>query len=259
MSSINFVSADAIEEARKTRQEEWERAHANAENPPPLKEEEPYDPRTLYERLQEQKQKKQDAFLEATKFGNLIHKIDNDEFEFLNTLEDDEAKKKQELADQEAEELKKFRMNVKLRSAPPPPVPLLSGPGSIVPKSSANASSTLTGGSTTSTPKKKASLFAGLVKRDNSSSASSTSAASTPSSTSKPATSSSSQLVSTATAPVDGSKATGKRKADEPLVHVSGNDEESKKPKVDGPSATTSKPNALLNLIAYDSSSDEDE
>ncbi|KAF9362747.1 hypothetical protein BGX34_005575 [Mortierella sp. NVP85] len=232
MSSINFVSAD----------------------PPPLKEEEPYDPRTLYERLQEQKQKKQDAFLEATKFGNLIHKIDNDEFEFLNTLENDEAKKKQELAEQEAEELKKFRMNVKLRSAPPPPVSLLSGPGSIAPKSNANTSSTLTGGSTTSTPKKKASLFAGLVKRDNSSTPSSTSAASTPSPTSKPATSSP-QLVSSATASVDGSKVTGKRKADE---HVSGNDE-SKRPKVDGPSATTSKPNALLNLIAYDSSSDEDE
>jgi hypothetical protein len=79
-------------------------------DPPPPKEEEPYDPRTLYERLQEQKQKKQDAFLEATKFGNLIHKIDNDEFEFLNTLEDEEVKKKRELAEQEAEELKQFRM-----------------------------------------------------------------------------------------------------------------------------------------------------
>lgn len=38
-------------------------------DPPPVPEEEPYDPRTLYERLQEQKQKKDDAFAEATKFG----------------------------------------------------------------------------------------------------------------------------------------------------------------------------------------------
>ncbi|KAG0258884.1 hypothetical protein BG011_003020, partial [Mortierella polycephala] len=78
-------------------------------DPPPIKEEEPYDPRTLYERLQEQKQKKQDAFSEATKFGNLIHRIDNEEFDFLNTLESDEVKKKKELAEQEEEELKKFR------------------------------------------------------------------------------------------------------------------------------------------------------
>lgn len=42
--------------------------------------------------------------------GNLIHKIDNDEFDFLSSLEDEEAKKKREQAEQEAEELKNFRM-----------------------------------------------------------------------------------------------------------------------------------------------------
>lgn len=44
--------------------------------------------------------------------GNLIHRIDNDEFDFLNTLENDEAKKKKELEEQEEEELKKFRQYV---------------------------------------------------------------------------------------------------------------------------------------------------
>lgn len=101
-----------LEEARKARKEEWEKAYANNESkylnareawpsttihhtsialhtlayynqliflcvplildPPPIQEEVPYDPRTLYERLQEQKQKKSDAFAEATKFGTAI-------------------------------------------------------------------------------------------------------------------------------------------------------------------------------------------
>lgn len=44
-------------------------------DPPPIKEEVPYDPRTLYERLQEQKQKKDDAFAEATKFGKNLTRL----------------------------------------------------------------------------------------------------------------------------------------------------------------------------------------
>ncbi|KAI8604464.1 N-terminal domain of NEFA-interacting nuclear protein NIP30-domain-containing protein [Dissophora ornata] len=245
MSSINFVSADAIEEARKARQKEWQKAYENTENPPPLKEEVPYDPRTLYERLQEQKQKKDDAFAEATKFGNLIHRIDNDEFDFLNTLENDEARKKRELAEQEEEELKKFRMNVQLKTAPPPSEP--ASLSSIIPKSDSLSSSS----AATLAPKKKTSLFAGLVKRNNTSSSTTTSSPSASSSKSSPAK------------PTEGSTnaATSKRKAEKDDDSPDKKDADGKKPKVDAvvSPAAKPKPNALLSLVAYDSSSDDED
>ena len=40
--------------------------------PPPPDEVDTYDSRTLYERLKEQKDKKEEAFLESTKFGKNI-------------------------------------------------------------------------------------------------------------------------------------------------------------------------------------------
>uniref|UniRef100_A0A8D2IZA4 FAM192A/Fyv6 N-terminal domain-containing protein n=1 Tax=Varanus komodoensis TaxID=61221 RepID=A0A8D2IZA4_VARKO len=61
-----FVSEVEIEERRKRRQEEWEKVR----KPDDPKEcpEEVYDPRSLYERLQEQKDKKQQEFEEQFKF-----------------------------------------------------------------------------------------------------------------------------------------------------------------------------------------------
>ncbi|KAG0003010.1 hypothetical protein BGZ79_001860 [Entomortierella chlamydospora] len=241
------TGGNSIEEARKARQEEWKKAYENKENPPPLQEEVPYDPRTLYERLQEQKQKKEDAFAEATKFGNLIHKIDNDEFDFLSNLENEEVKKKRELAEQEEEELKRFRMNVQLKSAPPPPQPVLGAMAFAAPPSLLASSSTA---------KKKKPLFAGLVKRkddDNKGSSSS------------PTSSSSTTSQSVNESPVIGSK----RKAETqsptsvsstPSKSVNGNEAENKKTKVeDATPAAKPKSNALLSLAAYDSETDEDD
>ncbi|KAG0370485.1 hypothetical protein BGZ54_006137 [Gamsiella multidivaricata] len=241
MSSINFVND--IEEARKTREDEWKKAYENKENPPPLKEPETYDPRTLYERLQEQKQKKDDAFAEATKLGNLIHRLDNDEFDFLTNLEQEEAKKKRELAEQEEEALKAFRMNVQLKSAPPPSQP--ASLVSVIPKPDITASASGSSSSPSSGPKKrKTSLFAGLVKRDDSPSSTSTTSSSKPSVTGNTST------------------ATGKRKADDKNESsnksMADKDPESKRPKVDT-AAAKPKPNALLSLVAYDSSSDDEE
>ncbi|KAI1318574.1 hypothetical protein EDD11_006265 [Mortierella claussenii] len=272
MSSINFVNS--IEEARKARQEEWNKAYQNKENPPPLKEEEPYDPRTLYERLQEQKQKKIDAFAEATKFGNLIHKIDNDEFDFLSSLESEEVQKKKLLAEQEEEELKTFRMNVQSKSAPLPQVPVSltafaadSGPfsmSSLSPLSSLSPVSTSSSGSASNSSslagsatarKKKPSLFAGLVKRkDNDDSSSSSGTPTTTSSTTPSATGT-------------------KRKADTSSSTMSPSasnikDAENKKAKIDNKaspvtispgSSSKPKPNALASLVAYDSDSEGDD
>ncbi|KAF9985410.1 hypothetical protein BGZ75_003006 [Mortierella antarctica] len=219
-------------------------------DPPPIQEEVPYDPRTLYERLQEQKQKKDDAFAEATKFGNLIHRIDNDEFDFLSTLENEEAQKKRELAEQEEEELRKFRMNVQLKTAPAPSQSLINSSTPLGAASGSSQPGLFTG---TVAPKKKSSLFAGLVKRDNSSSSKSSaldSGVERASAKSKEPT-------------ADASKAGGKRKADEAPETTDNHEStiEAKKSKL-APSAapsSTKKPNALLSLVAYDSSSDDED
>ncbi|KAF9209066.1 hypothetical protein BGZ49_006475 [Haplosporangium sp. Z 27] len=236
--------SNSIEEARKNRQEEWKKAYENKENPPPLQEEETYDPRTLFERLQEQKQKKADAFAEATKFGNLIHKIDNDEFDFLRNLEDEEAEKKRQRDEQEQEELKKFRMNVQIKSAPPPPQP------------AAFATSTFASSSSSSSPptaiaaKKRKPLFAGLVKRrDDDNKGSSSLPSKSPSPTPLPSAKESSAV---------GSKR--KNESHSPLDSVGSDEAENKKPKVETTTpAAKPKSNALLSLAAYDSCSDEDD
>ncbi|KAG0036859.1 hypothetical protein BGZ82_003550 [Podila clonocystis] len=251
MSSINFVKT--LDEARKERQEAWDQAYKNSENPPSIQEEVPYDPRTLYERLQEQKQKKDDAFAEATKFGNLIHRIDNDEFDFLSTLESEESQKKKDLADQEAKELEAFRQN-QLKTQPlPEPSPI--GATSAVP---AFTSSLV--GSSAGAKKNKKSLFGGLVKRKGSETSMADDLASSISGTKG------------AENDAGGSKSLGKRKEDGDGPE---NEEyENKKTKVTTTSASKPTPSApatmapakpvaqkagLLGLVAYDSSSDEDD
>ncbi|KAF9331288.1 hypothetical protein BGZ91_012177 [Linnemannia elongata] len=245
-------SASELEEARKARKEEWEKAYANNENPPPIQEEVPYDPRTLYERLQEQKQKKSDAFAEATKFGNLIHKIDNDEFDFLSSLEDEEAKKKREQAEQEAEELKNFRMNVKSKASTGP-APLLETERSSSSAPKPTYFAPLSSGPT----KKKKSLFAGLVA--------------------KPDSKAESTTATTTGSESEDIKAVGKRKLDDSTDKDDNEEEnkretETKKAKADTASTGSAsvlgsgtgsgkdtKPKGLVGLVAYDSSSDEDD
>lgn len=56
-----------------------------------------YDPRTLYDRLQDQKNKKQEEYEETHKLKNLIRGLDNDELSFLELVDKnkiDEAEKK---------------------------------------------------------------------------------------------------------------------------------------------------------------------
>ncbi|KAF9105507.1 hypothetical protein BGX29_012083 [Mortierella sp. GBA35] len=235
----------SLEEARKTRKAEWDKAYENHENPPPMEEEVPYDPRTLYERLQEQRQKKSDAHAEATKFGNLIHKIDNDEFDFLSTLEQEEAKKKREMAEQEAEELKKFRMNVQLKTAAAAP-PLLDTDGEPATKPAFFTP-------LTSVPKKKASLFAGLVAKPNSPSSPATTITTR-------VTTESTTAATTGSSQAKDVKAVGKRKLDESDSKEAVEDPQAKKTKAaETVTDTGSKPKGLVGLVAYDSSSDEED
>uniref|UniRef100_A0A3B3C4Q0 Proteasome activator subunit 3 interacting protein 1 n=1 Tax=Oryzias melastigma TaxID=30732 RepID=A0A3B3C4Q0_ORYME len=68
--SRKFVSETELDEKRKKRQEEWEKVR-KPEDPEEVPEE-AYDPRSLFERLQEQKDKKQQEFEEQFKFSYKI-------------------------------------------------------------------------------------------------------------------------------------------------------------------------------------------
>uniref|UniRef100_A0A8C4X6R8 Proteasome activator subunit 3 interacting protein 1 n=1 Tax=Erpetoichthys calabaricus TaxID=27687 RepID=A0A8C4X6R8_ERPCA len=118
-----FVSETQIEERRKKRQEEWEKVRKPDD--PEECPEEVYDPRSLYERLQEQKEKKQLEFEEQFKFKNMVKGLDEDETNFL-----DEVSRQQELIekqrrDEDMKELHEYRnalsklpTNIETRSNP---------------------------------------------------------------------------------------------------------------------------------------------
>ncbi|CAG8585226.1 9065_t:CDS:2 [Ambispora gerdemannii] len=110
--SNKFVSEEEIQEARERRKAEWKRVleeGGEKSTDETATREEEYDPRTLYERLQEQKMKKEEMFQEMTRFSNLIHRLDEDEIDFLAALETEERNKELNKLQKEEEELKEFR------------------------------------------------------------------------------------------------------------------------------------------------------
>ncbi|KAI9356199.1 N-terminal domain of NEFA-interacting nuclear protein NIP30-domain-containing protein [Zopfochytrium polystomum] len=78
----------------------------------------PHDGRTLYDRLQEQRERKEEEFLQKTKLGNLIKKLEPDDVEFLR--EQEEAKRRMERLQQEDERsgLEEFRKQRRQVDAP---------------------------------------------------------------------------------------------------------------------------------------------
>uniref|UniRef100_A0ABD2WC84 FAM192A/Fyv6 N-terminal domain-containing protein n=1 Tax=Trichogramma kaykai TaxID=54128 RepID=A0ABD2WC84_9HYME len=108
--SSGFISATELAEQRKRRQEEWERVRT-ADQPAEAPEEQ-YDPRCLFDRLQEQKNKKDAEYEEAHKLKNMIKGLDDDEVEFLDLVDrqkmDEERKKHLE----EEKEMREFKEKV---------------------------------------------------------------------------------------------------------------------------------------------------
>nr|XP_033799652.1 PSME3-interacting protein [Geotrypetes seraphini]XP_033799653.1 PSME3-interacting protein [Geotrypetes seraphini] len=107
-----FVTESELEERRKRRQEEWEKVRKPDD--PEECPEEVYDPRSLYEKLQEQKEQKQQEYEEQFKFKNMIRGLDEDETNFL-----DEVSRKQQLIEQQRrdEEIKELNELNEYRSA----------------------------------------------------------------------------------------------------------------------------------------------
>ncbi|XP_061449748.1 PSME3-interacting protein isoform X1 [Rhineura floridana] len=102
-----FVSEAEIEERRKQRQEEWEKVR-KPEDPEECPEE-VYDPRSLYERLQEQKDKKQQEFEEQFKFKNMVRGLDEDETKFLDEVSQQQALIEKQRREEDLKELNEYR------------------------------------------------------------------------------------------------------------------------------------------------------
>uniref|UniRef100_A0A182Q603 FAM192A/Fyv6 N-terminal domain-containing protein n=1 Tax=Anopheles farauti TaxID=69004 RepID=A0A182Q603_9DIPT len=105
-----FVTETELAEARRKRQEEWEKVRT-ADQPIEAPEDE-YDPRSLYERLQEQKHKKDSEFEEAHKLKNMIKGLDDDEVEFLDLVDKNRMQAERQAQIEEQKELNEFRAKV---------------------------------------------------------------------------------------------------------------------------------------------------
>ncbi|KAI9582835.1 PSME3-interacting protein [Glossina fuscipes] len=108
--SSGFITEAEIAEARKRRQEEWEKVRTPEQ--PLERPEEPYDGRSLFDRLKEQKIKKDLDYEETHKLKNLIRGLDDDEIQFLELADKNKINMEKKQMQEEEEELKEFRSRV---------------------------------------------------------------------------------------------------------------------------------------------------
>ncbi|CAH0760093.1 unnamed protein product [Diatraea saccharalis] len=108
--SSGFISESEIVEARRRRQEEWDKVRT--EDQPQEAPEEPYDTRPLFQRLEEQRLKKEAEYEEAHKLKNMIKGLDDDEVGFLDLVERTKAKAAQQISLEEQKEMQEFRERV---------------------------------------------------------------------------------------------------------------------------------------------------
>ncbi|KAL3998747.1 N-terminal domain of NEFA-interacting nuclear protein NIP30 family protein [Acanthocheilonema viteae] len=85
-----FISEKELDEAKKRRQEEWEKVRKPTD-PKEVPEEE-VDNRPLYDRLKEIRDRKQAEYEEEHRFRNMIRGLDEDECDFLSGVESLKAK-----------------------------------------------------------------------------------------------------------------------------------------------------------------------
>ncbi|KAI8384723.1 N-terminal domain of NEFA-interacting nuclear protein NIP30-domain-containing protein [Radiomyces spectabilis] len=112
-----FVTGSVLENDK----EESVKKEGSQDNAAPQAE---YDPRTLYERLREQRQIKEDQFAEANRLSNFIKRVDADEAEYFTTLSEVQKKLEQERKEKELEELENYRKAVELARITPSTEPL---------------------------------------------------------------------------------------------------------------------------------------
>jgi len=108
--SSGFISEAEIAEQRRMRQEEWDRVRT-ADQPLEAPEES-YDHRSLYERLKDQKNKRDIEYEEAHKLKNMIKGLDDDEVEFLDLVDRTKMEEERKKNLEEEKEMRDFKAAV---------------------------------------------------------------------------------------------------------------------------------------------------
>ncbi|XP_042882005.1 PSME3-interacting protein-like isoform X1 [Penaeus japonicus] len=108
--SSGFISEKDAEEHRRIRQENWEQTRG--EDDPLEPPEAPVDHRSLYDRLQEQRQKKQDEYDEAHKFKNMVRGLEDDEVDFLELVDRSKLQEEKRVRTEENSAMEEYRKKV---------------------------------------------------------------------------------------------------------------------------------------------------
>lgn len=105
--SSGFVSENSLEEARQKRQDEWEKVR-KAEDPKDVPEE-PYDHRSLFERLEENKRVKDAEHAQLHDIKNVVRGIDDDEAAFLDKVDEIKSVAEIQRIREERKELEEYK------------------------------------------------------------------------------------------------------------------------------------------------------
>lgn len=118
-----FVTETDVEEAKRKRQEEWERVR-RPDDPKEAPEPEMNDIRPLYTRLEEQRLKKEAEREESRQLKNLVRGLDTDEADFLEKVDDLRAKQERQQAEEERRELEEIKLRTQFarKAAEPEPI-----------------------------------------------------------------------------------------------------------------------------------------
>ncbi|ESO10263.1 hypothetical protein HELRODRAFT_186283 [Helobdella robusta] len=156
-----FVSESQIEEEKKKRQEEWERVRKPDQ---PLKvPEPPIDNRCLYDRLKEQRDKKQEDYEEEHKFKNQIRGLNSEETTFLSEVSQRQMEMAQEKIQEEKDLIQEFKEYKKVK--PAKETSLSSKPMTSSSSTSSSTTSSAAAKSSLLSSSYQSQLLAGAVKR----------------------------------------------------------------------------------------------
>ncbi|WFD25927.1 hypothetical protein MNAN1_000900 [Malassezia nana] len=109
-SANRFVTQNDLSDAQKRREKDIREAYARiGEEPPPAPADETYDPRPLYERLQEAKAMQDEKLEEMFKLRNQFRGLDESESKFLSDILQARKKREEIKRHEEAKELEQFR------------------------------------------------------------------------------------------------------------------------------------------------------
>ncbi|VVC33146.1 FAM192A/Fyv6, N-terminal [Cinara cedri] len=136
--SSGFVTETELAERRRIRQEEWDKVRT-AEQPLEVPEEQ-YDHRSLFDRLEEQRRKKEYEYEETHKLKNMIRGLDDDEVDFLELVDRKKMAEERRQIVEEARQIEEFRSKVSTLQCETAVIPLVA----TISKPSTVTSSTVT-------------------------------------------------------------------------------------------------------------------